>query len=450
VEYVYQKLLAAGYNPILQSFTIVSNTAVGRPTLQMTYPKSVTYRLNTDFIMATGSGNGNLVSTPTFAVANYGCQTSDFAGFPPGAIAVISRSPLEPTNPTDTCTFGQKTNLSIAAQASGAIIYNDGTANDRLNIISGTLEGIYNIPVFFTTFFVGDHLSCAAANVSMSVQTETISVTSNNIIADTNTGDKNNIIAIGAHLDSVPAGPGINDDGSGSATILEIALQVAANGMDNFAKPNALRFCWWSGEELGLLGSTAYVRALLSNDSHSTLGDLTQIAAYLNFDMLGSPNFFRGVLNGSSAEQAREGCIQIKTMFERSLNASIGYGNYETAPDFGPRYRSDYGPFVTAGVPAGGLFTGAEVIKTTGQRKVYGGLAGIAYDPCYHLACDTTDNIDEDVLELFSKTAARVMQELSGKENVREFLNPAVTNSSEVQSVDWDHFARRQTMVNYY
>jgi len=449
VDYVYKQLTEAGYTPILHTFSITSSVMTSTPTLIMNTPKTITYRFNSDFYVASGASSGTITQAKIYQVPNFGCVDTDFTNFPTGSVAVISRSPPEDiVNSTlDSCSIMQKANLSLSRGAVGVIVYNDGSLPSRLAAFQASLQGVLPIPVFTTSFLVGDHIACYNAEVSMSLATATYTVDTNNIIAETSNGDKNNVVVIGAHLDSVPAGPGINDDGSGSATVLEIALQVARNGWQHFANPNALRFCWWSGEELGLLGSTAYVRALQRNDSYETIGDITQIAAYLNFDMIGSPNFVRGVLNGSSSQNAIEGCTRIQRMFEEDLETSLGANTYEPT-GFGPPYRSDYGPFVTAGIPGGGLFTGAEVIKDVEQRSRYGGLAGVAFDPCYHLACDTTDNIDQGVLEQFSKTAARVMQKLSTMGDIREHLNTNATSAEE--DTNWHHFTTRQTRSNVY
>jgi Zn-dependent M28 family amino/carboxypeptidase len=191
---------------------------------------------------------------------------------------------------------------------------------------------------------------------------------------------------VGAHLDSVPAGPGINDNGSGSAAILEVALQ-----MQKVKPRNKVRFAWWGAEEAVLIGSNFYV-ASLSED------ELARIALYLNFDMVGSPNFVRFVYDGDGSAfglAGPPGSDVIEALFE-DFYASRGLASEPTQIDF----RSDYAAFFNAGIPFGGLFTGAEGIKTPAQVAVYGGTAGQQYDPCYHQACDTFDNVSLDVLDL--------------------------------------------------
>jgi Zn-dependent M28 family amino/carboxypeptidase len=197
-----------------------------------------------------------------------------------------------------------------------------------------------------------------------------------NVIAETPGGDPNRTVVIGAHLDSVPAGPGINDNGSGSGGILEIAEVYAAQQR---TPRNKLRFMWYEAEEIGLVGSTKYVEGLTQDEKDDIL-------VMLNFDMIGSPNFARYVYDGDGTigPEGPTGSGFIEDVFVDYF-ASQGLFNEPTAFDG----RSDYGPFIADGIPAGGLFTGAEVPKTAEQVQQYGGIAGAQLDPCYHMACDT-------------------------------------------------------------
>jgi Zn-dependent M28 family amino/carboxypeptidase len=198
----------------------------------------------------------------------------------------------------------------------------------------------------------------------------------------------------GAHLDSTENGPGINDNGSGSAALLTTALEVSRSGL----KPDRhLRFAWWGAEEAGLLGSEHYV-ASLSED------ELTDIALNLNFDMVGSPNYVRFVYDGDGSDSEAAGPAG-SDRIEREFVRWFERQGLETEPTAFDG-RSDYGPFIDAGIPAGGLFTGAEGVKTEEQAATYGGTAGEAYDPCYHQACDTRDNIDDEVLDQMADAVA--------------------------------------------
>ncbi|WSG10983.1 M20/M25/M40 family metallo-hydrolase [Micromonospora sp. NBC_01739] len=198
-----------------------------------------------------------------------------------------------------------------------------------------------------------------------------------NVIAQSKHGRTDNVVMAGAHLDSDPAGPGFNDNATGSAALLEVALQMAK------VKPyNAVRFAWWGAEEAGLIGSQYYVDSLSPQQ-------VDDIALYLNFDMIGSPNYVFGVYDGDDSAQegsgpGPEGSAQIEKVFEKFF-ASRKLPT--VASDF--TGRSDYGAFIDVQIPAGGLFTGAEGVKTAEEAALFGGVAGVAYDPCYHLACDS-------------------------------------------------------------
>ncbi|MFC4062318.1 M20/M25/M40 family metallo-hydrolase [Planomonospora corallina] len=210
-----------------------------------------------------------------------------------------------------------------------------------------------------------------------------------NLIADWPGGDPNDVLMVGAHLDSVASGPGINDNGSGSAAILETALEVSRQGL-NPAKH--LRFAWWGAEELGLRGSRHYVNNLPA-------AERSKIKGYLNFDMVGSPNAGYFVYDGDDSDGVGAGPGPAgSAQLEKTLQdyfASIGVPTRGT--DFDG--RSDYGPFISVGIPAGGTFTGAEGVKTSAQATLWGGTAGRAFDPCYHRSCDTTSNISDTALD---------------------------------------------------
>ncbi|MBB2909196.1 aminopeptidase S [Streptosporangium becharense] len=210
-----------------------------------------------------------------------------------------------------------------------------------------------------------------------------------NVIADWPGGDPNDVLMVGAHLDSVTAGPGINDNGTGSAAILETALEVARQGL---APSKHLRFAWWGAEELGLRGSQYYVNNLPA-------AERSKVKGYLNFDMVGSPNPGYFVYDGDNSDGVGSGPGPAgSAQLEATLQAyftSIGVPTRGT--DFDG--RSDYGPFINVGIPAGGTFTGAEGIKSSAQATLWGGTAGQAFDPCYHRACDTISNVSDTALD---------------------------------------------------
>ncbi|MBB2909195.1 aminopeptidase S [Streptosporangium becharense] len=227
------------------------------------------------------------------------------------------------------------------------------------------------------------------AGFTTKLQTFTFAgATSHNLIADWPGGDPDQVLMVGAHLDSVAEGPGINDNGSGSAAILETALQVSRSKL----KPGKhLRFAWWGTEEAGLVGSYAYVNSL-------SRAERSKIAGYLNFDMIASPNAGYFLYDGDDSDGEGEGPgPKGSATIERVLRDHFKKLGVPTrGTDFDG--RSDYGPFIAIGVPAGGIFTGAEGRKTKAEARLWGGKAGAPYDRCYHRACDTLRNIDSRAL----------------------------------------------------
>jgi Zn-dependent M28 family amino/carboxypeptidase len=211
---------------------------------------------------------------------------------------------------------------------------------------------------------------------------------SRNVVAQTTTGSPDHVVMAGAHLDSVPAGPGINDDGSGTAALLETAAHLGG------APPvaNAVRFAFWGAEEEGLVGSTHYVAGLPD-------ADRKKIALYLNLDMVGSPNAGYLAYDGDDSDHegagpGPAGSAGVERVLVEQLAAA---GVTAEGTDFDG--RSDYGPFIEAGIASGGLFTGAEETKTPEQAKRWGGQAGEPFDRCYHQACDRVEGIDRKALD---------------------------------------------------
>jgi Zn-dependent M28 family amino/carboxypeptidase len=384
--YVKERLEAAGYQASYHDFTY--NYTGPRTPSVLSYgtrsfaggmvfktPTSLEPGDNND-VTAPLKGVGLKVPTPGGANGSTsGCEAADFAGFPAGSIALLQRG---------TCDFVVKIGNAIAAGASAIVIMNEGDTPARSGLAGFNPATTGNIPVLAATTATGNELRNGVLNgptgrtVRVKVDLVTIqNLPTRNVVAQT-PGRADNVIVVGAHLDGVDDGPGINDNGSGSGTILEIAEQMAK------VKPrNAVRFVWFSAEEAGLLGSTAYVNSLTAEQK-------ADIAGMLNFDMLASPNFVRFVYDGdlSAFPGPAGGVPAASAAIEKIFNdyfAAQGLPTEPTAFDG----RSDYRAFIQNGIPAGGLFTGAEVRKTAAQAAVYGGAAGEQFDPCYHAFCDT-------------------------------------------------------------
>jgi hypothetical protein len=330
---------------------------------------------------------------PATAASNTsGCQAADYQGMPPGAIVLLQYG--------TSCSLGLK--FGGAQQfGAGAIFFFEPppgltpTGGTWVNVTGTTIPSVSGRMKSAAVLANGKEQGLTGLTARLKVDWRPGTYTTSNVVAETRHGDPNSVIVVGAHLDSVGVGPGINDNGSGSATILEIAEQVR-----KVHPRNKIRFVWFGAEEHGLLGSEAYIDSLDETERD-------KIAAMLNFDMVGSPNFVRFVYDGdlSDSDPPEGGAPPASADIERlflDYFASQGLATEPTAFDG----RSDYGPFIRAGIPAGGLFTGAEVLKTEQQAAIYGGEAGEPYDPCYHLGCDDMDNLDNTALDQMSDAAA--------------------------------------------
>ena len=402
VEYVAGLLKDAGYDVTLDPVEITFNFPA---VLRQLTPVEADYETG----VFTGSGSGTVEGrvipvdinlTPPRASTS-GCEAADFAGLDwsgDADIALVQRG---------TCFFGTKAFYAEQAGAEAVIIFNQGNTPDREALIVADATSVdppipgapgpitHDIPVVGASFADGVALSQPGSTAFVEVlPAETR--TDYNVIAELEGKNDDNVVMAGAHLDSVIEGPGINDNGSGSAALLETALMMA-----NLRPENTLRFAWWAAEEQGLVGSADYVAGL-------SQAERDRIALYLNYDMVGSPNYIFMIYDSDeSTFPAPEGVTippgstAIEDLYE-SYYTSIG----EPYDDTEYSGRSDYEAFILAGIPSGGLFTGAEEIKTPEQQAIWGGTAGEQFDPCYHEACDTIDNVDLHALEVNSDLIA--------------------------------------------
>jgi Zn-dependent M28 family amino/carboxypeptidase len=382
-EYIATKLEGAGYIVERQEFPFVYDETRGE-SLTVAGATIPMFRMSYSQSTPAGGVTSTLHVVPTDATP--GCEAADFAGAE-GKVALVSRG---------ACTFAQKAQSAAEAGAVAVLVYNN---------VPGPVNGTLGEPVPGSapaggiTQADGQALAAqAGAAVTVNIQGFMEDRTSYNVIAETQTGRKNNVVMAGAHLDSVSVGPGINDNGTGSAALLETALQLGGSPKVN----NTVRFAWWSAEELGLVGSEYYVQNL---DFEAQL----DISLYLNFDMIGSPNagyftFDGDNSDGVGAGPGPYGSAQIEAAF-------TAYFDYTGVPLEGTDFtgRSDYGEFILNGIPAGGLFTGAEVVKTDDQANKWGGVAGQSYDPCYHQLCDNLGNVDRVALDRNSDAIAFVL-----------------------------------------
>jgi Zn-dependent M28 family amino/carboxypeptidase len=383
VDYVVEQLTAAGYTPQVQEFefeyfdenNVLSRTAGGTTT---TYVDGDDYLRNRfDTGSPEGSATGSLVLVDLASPDNTsGCTADDYGVLPADSVVLVQRGG---------CGFAVK---ALAAQAAGAeaVIIRNNPGDDSLINMIGPAAGL-TIPAVFVTHSVGvDLAGTPGATVTVTVDYDAETRVAWNVLAETAAGNDDNTVMAGAHLDSVQDGAGINDNGSGSAALLETAIQ-----MQNTKPNNTVRFAWWGAEEEGLLGSEYYVSQLSDEE-------IADIALYLNFDMIASPNYMFGIYDGDNSGGTAEpgfipeGSAQIEDVFEAFYD-----GRSLPSQDSEFSGRSDYGAFIAEGIPAGGLFTGAEVPKTAAEAALYGGVPGAPYDPCYHEACDNLTGEGQDV-----------------------------------------------------
>lgn len=287
--------------------------------------------------------------------------------------------------------------LAAAKGALGVVAWNNA---------EGTLEGyslqvLYPegdfVPVAGITLGQGESLLAqleAGVDITVDMWTNATVYNTRNLIAETKAGDHDNVIHVSGHSDSVTAGPGINDNGSGSMSILEIALQLT-----NYTVNNAVRFSWWTAEEAGLLGAEYYVHELPQDERD-------KIRLMLDFDMMASPNFAYQIYDGDGSAynlSGPTGSAEAEHEFAAYFD-SIGLNHTEIEFDG----RSDYGPFLEAGIAAGGIAGGAEGIKTEEEAEMFGGGAGVPYDVNYHEDGDTVNNLNLDAWIEFTKAIAHM------------------------------------------
>lgn len=426
-DYIRETLEGAGYEVTMQSFPFTAFYPVAEGELQKLAPTAEDYTWDEQFTYLSHTDAGDVSGTVVAVdiepgvgnTSTSGCEAEDFAEFPAGAIALVQRG---------SCTFGIKAGNAAEAGAAGVLIFNQGDTEDRTGLINATLGEDYTggVPVFFTTYDVGIALAeQAGAEIRMIANVVREQTETRNVLAETRRGRANNVVVVGAHLDSVFEGAGINDNGSGSAAVLELALQMAR------AKPrNKVRFAWWGAEEAGLVGSTYYVQNLTEEEKE-------RIAVYLNFDMIASPNFGYFVYDGDGSDfdlAGPPGSAATEALFEK-------YFQLRGLPSEGTEisFRSDYAQFFEEGIPFGGLFTGAEVEKTEAQAELYGGEAGIAYDPCYHQGCDDLTNWDAQALEINADAMAYVTSLLSRSTRKLAEDQPAEPEGMQIlQSVQFE------------
>lgn len=332
-----------------------------------------------EFTIGTPPGgiSGPLVPVP--ADGTLGCKTADYDGLDvTGAVVLVDRG---------ACPFAEKQAVAAEGGAVALIVADNADEIDMAGTLGKRTD--VTIPVISVTKADGARLRSRPGDVTLSLKAGFRTSKTRNVVAQTQTGSTANVVMVGAHLDSVPWGPGINDNGSGVAAVLETALQMGSSPQVN----NAVRFAFWGAEEAGLKGSRNYVESLDADQ-------LKNIALYLNFDVLGSPNPGYFVYNGDpsvDSNEQRSVAAEGSAAIERTFTAYLS-GAGETSQSATTDGRADDDGFTLAGVPTGGLFSGAEQKKTDEQAELWGGTAGEPFDPNYHKSTDTLQHVDRRAL----------------------------------------------------
>ncbi|KAF9949761.1 Leucyl aminopeptidase yscIV [Mortierella alpina] len=381
----------------------LSSTGIGHDGAHIQYQNKVDFQ-NFRY----GGPSANLKKQAIQGVANHGCFAKDHK-WVKGKIAVIEEG--------GSCTLWDAAYLAEQHGATGVLIYNGPNRKallyGRIRIVAWA-EGdpLISIPVLSITNSFGSTLlqNQDTALLNLKTVNSMMIEPTINVLCTSRGGDAKDTIVLGAHLDSVPEGPGMVDNGSGATSLLEIALVMAKA---NYELKNKIVFAWWGAEEIGLLGSRHYVRELVKDAKSKK-----HVAMNMNFDMLASPNYVPYVHDGKTAPKD---LIEPSSKIDHLL---IEYFDREKKPY---EYTdmtggSDFLPFLMEGIPSGGLLTGAGERKTTEQRTLFGGFANAPLDPCYHQSCDTLENVSKSALKLMSQAALYAIAKLAKAENLREWL----------------------------
>ena len=387
VDYVVKALQDKGFEVQTPEFERLKTLNSGKPTVTV---GGRTFQVDQASLLIQTPAGG--ITAPVLKPhRSPGCSAADYpAKAAKGGVAVVD----------DTgCSVVVKQKAATAKGASALVVISAGGRNGSP---AGLFERDYfehlDLPVAIVGNDGGAALRRATGPVKVVLDGKTVRLKSRNILAQTKTGNAREVVMVGAHLDSVPAGPGLNDNGSGVAAVLEMALQMGAEA----PVTNAVRFAFWGAEEDRLAGSIDYVFGL-SRD------ELNDIALYLNLDMIGSPNAgyftYDGDQSGVAAADVDEDIPIGSAGLERTLAGHLNLSGKRPA-DTPLLANTDVSAFLTAAVPVGGLTTGGPQDKTIVQARLWGGKAGEPFDPNYHGPRDTAKAVNRDALALMASAAA--------------------------------------------
>lgn len=379
-----------------------------KPIIQQVSPNIIQYKYGKDFIQIDYGGNITMNETLNLIYLPFGCQLNSSRNFTDKLVMISYEKD---------CDIYQQSLFIQSLGAKGILFQNllesETLMNDDLYSKHWKIDDpLVQIPVFSISFLMGESIKYNF-NFQFKIYVKSIIKICETFNVICETGYKSfynsTVIIYGAHLDSVQEGPGINDNASGSMSLLEIAIKFH----NLKVKTNyPIRFIWFGAEEIGYFGSKYYVDSLL---------DPKSIAFYLNFDMLGSPNFMRGIHDGytSTNFRVRRPSAKITNYFMNYFNSTLKKSSKLVPMETG----SDFVPFVNHSIPSGGCKTGSSGKKSIYERELFGGIANTPYDSCYHLSCDTVSNINQEVLLDLTKSASNLLEYLIKLKDIRRFLN---------------------------
>jgi len=414
MDYIKGHLRGPGWKVWEQRFEYRFFLETEDPVLLMISPGQKTYAWGTDYQTITYSGFGDVTAGIVFVTpvlppgetpntSTDGCEAADFHNIDVrGKIAVIQRG---------TCDFIKKVSNAESRGAVAVLIFNEGQEG-RTDIVAGALpnDSIVGIPVIGIRYDLGKTLhdrysAGAAVTLRAAITGKSAMAPTYNLFAETVAGRNDQVILIGAHLDSVIEGPGINDNGSGTAALLEVSRQIDLQG---YTPKNKIRFAWWAAEENGLIGSYHYLDNLSPTE-------VRNIAMYLNVDSIASHNFIRGVEDADLSDTID----YPETIYSETPKGSgtieqvlLDYFHAQGLPTKPTPLTglTDYEGFAKYGIPFGGLYAGLDGMKTEAEALLFGGMAGEPYDSCYHKACDTVSNMNTQIFTENARAVAHVAQ----------------------------------------
>ncbi|CAN5163729.1 M28 family peptidase [soil metagenome] len=388
VDYVVKALQDKGFEVQTPEFERLETVSAGKPLVTVSGRSFQVDQASLLVQTPTGGVTGPVLKPARSA----GCAATDYpAKAPKGAIAVVDDT---------ACSVVDKQKAAMARGVAALVVVSGGSRNGSP---AGLFEpGYYQkltIPVAIIGADGGTALRRATGPVRVILDGKVVKRTSRNILAQTKTGSNRDVVMVGAHLDSVSSGPGINVNGSGVAAVLETAVQLGAEP----PVANAVRFAFWGAGENRLAGSVDYVFGL-------TRDELNDIAAYLNFDTIGSPNAgyftYDGDQSGAASPDVDADAVPIGSSgLERTLAGYLNLAGKRPA-DTPLSANTDANPFLVAGIPVGGATTGGPQQKTAVQARLWGGKPGVAFDPNYHSVRDTVKAVNRDALAIMGSGVA--------------------------------------------